>query len=181
MGFTSGAGDDGAMPDEPTQTARLPAVRVLLAEAGLRAREQELDRLRVAKRGDIGRRLRDARGFGEPDGNDEHPATREDETIIDARIAAQDAMLARASIVEHRTRPGVVGIGSVVTVDAVDHGGGARHRIVGSREAQAPGDVSVGSPVGQALQGRRAGETVTVNLPDGRTRRLRVVTVAPPS
>ena len=77
--------------------------------------------------------------------------------------------------------PGVVGIGSVVTVDETDNGAGARYRLVGSHEAQEPGDVSISSPVGQALLGRRASETVTVSLPDGRTRRLRIVSVAPPT
>jgi transcription elongation factor GreA len=166
------------MAYEPTQAAPSPGVRMLLTKVGLRAREQELDQLRAAKRHDIERRLREARGYGEPSGNDEYLATREDEAIVDARIATLDAMLAQASVVEHRTRPGVVGIGSVVTVDDADSGVDARYRLVGSHEVEAPGDVSIGSPVGQALLGCRARETVTVSLPDGRTRRLRIASVA---
>ena len=181
MGFASRRGHDGVMAHEPTQTLPSPSVRILLTEVGFRARERELDQLRAAKRDDIGRRLRDARSYGEPGGNDEYLATREDEAIIDARIATLETTLAQASVVEHRARPGVVGIGSVVTVDDTDNGGGARYRLVGSHEAQEPGDVSISSPVGQALQGRRASETVTVSLPDGRTRRLRIVSVAPPT
>jgi transcription elongation GreA/GreB family factor len=169
MGFASRRGHDGVMAHEPTRTLPSPGVGILLTKVGLRARERELDELRAAKRDDIGRRLRDARGYGEPGGNDEYLATRE------------DAMLAQASIVEHRIRPGVVGIGSVVTLDDTDNGAGARYRLVGSHEAQEPGDVSISSPVGQALLGRRASETVTVSLPDGRARRLRIVSVAPPT
>lgn len=169
------------MAHESTQTRPRPGVGILLTRAGLRAREQELEQLRADKRDDIGRRLREARGFGEPAGNDEYLATREDEAIIDARIAALEAMLARASVVQHRGHPGVVGIGSLVSVDETDSGAGARYRLVGSHEAQARGDVSISSPVGQALVGRRAGETVTVSLPDGRTRGLRIASVAPPT
>ena len=169
------------MAYEPTQAVPSPGPRLLLTDAGLRAREQELDELRAAKRDDIRRRLRDARGYGEPSGNDEYLATREDETIIDVRIATLEAMLAQASVVRERARPGVVGIGSVVTVDDADSGAGARYRLVGSHEAEAPGDVSIGSPVGQALLGRRASETVAVSRPEGRTRRLRIVSVAPPT
>jgi transcription elongation factor GreA len=179
MGFASRTRHDGAMAYESTQTGRLE-VGILLTEVGLRAREEELDQLRAAKRDDIGGRLREARGYGEPGGNDEYLATREDEAIIDARIAALEAMLANASVVQHRGRPGVVGIGSVVIVDDAECGAGARYRLVGSHEAQAPGDVSISSPVGQALLGRRAGETVTVSLPDGRIRSLRIAAVAPP-
>jgi transcription elongation factor GreA len=181
MGFASRRGHDGVMAHEPTRTLPSPGVGILLTKVGLRARERELDELRAAKRDDIGRRLRDARGYGEPGGNDEYLAAREDEAILDARIATLEARLAQASIVEHRIRPGVVGIGSVVTLDDTDNGAGARYRLVGSHEAQEPGDVSISSPVGQALLGRRASETVTVSLPDGRSRRLRIVSVVPPT
>jgi transcription elongation factor GreA len=181
MGFASGRGHDGAMACESTRTVPRPSVGILLTEMGLRAREAELDQLRAAKRDDIGPRLRDARGYGEPGGNDEYLATREDEAIIDARIAALEGMLAQASVVEHQGRPGVVGIGSVAIVNEADSGAGARYRLVGSHEAQAPGDVSIGSPVGQALLGGRVGEIVTVSLPDGRTRQLRIASVVPPT
>jgi transcription elongation GreA/GreB family factor len=181
MGFASDRGHDGAMTYESTQTRPRPSVGILLTRTGLRTREQELDQLRAAKRDDIGRRLREARGYGEPAGNDEYLATREDEAIIDARIAALETMLAQASVVPHRGHPGVVGIGSVVSVDEPNGGASARYRLVGSHEAQAPGDASISSPVGQALLGRRAGDTVTVRLPDGRTRRLRIASVAPPT
>jgi transcription elongation factor GreA len=165
------------MAHESRQARPRPSIGIVLTEAGLRASVQELDQLRAAKRDDIGRRLREARGYGEPGGNDEYLAARADEAIIDARIAALEAALARASVGQ---RPGVVGIGSVVTVDDADSGAGARYRLVGSHGAQAPGDVSITSPVGQALLGRRAGETVTVSPSDGRTRRLRIASVALP-
>jgi transcription elongation factor GreA len=171
----------GVMAYESTQARPRASVGVLLSQAGLRAREQELEQLRAFKRDDFARRLREARGYGEPGGNDEYLATREDEAIVDARIAALQAMLAQASVVEHHGRPGVAGIGSVVTVDETTNGGGARYRLVGSYEAQASGDVSIGSPAGQALLGRRAADTVAVRLPDGRARVLRIASVAPPT
>jgi transcription elongation factor GreA len=171
----------GHMAHQSTHAGPRPSVGITLSQAGLQAREQELDQLRAFKRDDFARRLRDARSYGEPGGNDEYLATREDEAIIDARIAARQAMLAQASVVEHHGRPGVVGLGSVVTVDETSNAAGARYRLVGSHEARAPGDVSIGSPVGQALLGRRAGDTVAVPLPDGRMRGLRIASVAPPT
>jgi transcription elongation factor GreA len=166
------------MSHEPTPTPAPVAAPILVTEAGLRARMDELEELRQAKRSDIGRRLRDARGYGDAGGNDEYLATREDEAIIDARIAALEATLAQASVVEEHTRPGVVGVGSIVTVDDVASGAGARYRLVGSHEARSAGDVSIGSPVGQALLGHRVGDTVVVDLPDGRIRELRLASVA---
>ena len=165
------------MADHTTLTTVPTPVRVLLTEEGRGALLDELDELRAVKCGDIGRRLRDARGYGDAGANDEYLATREDEAILDARIAAIHATLARASIVEEHSRPGVVGIGSIVTVDDTASGAGARYRLVGSHEVRASGDVSIGSPVGQALVGRRSGDTVVVALPDGRTRELRIASV----
>jgi transcription elongation factor GreA len=162
------------MTYNPTPTA----ARVLLTEAGLHARLAELDELRAAKRRDIGRRLREARGYGDAGANDEYLATREDEAVIDARIASLEATLAQAAVVEPHARPGVAGIESIVTVDDAASGAGARFRLVGSHEARAPGDVSIGSPVGQALVGRQSGDTVVVSLPDGRTRTYRIASVA---
>jgi transcription elongation factor GreA len=168
-----------AMSYETTPTPSRIAAPILLTETGLRARMDELDELREAKRSDIRRRLRDARGYGEPGGNDEYLATREDEAILDARIAALEATLAQASVLDERTAPGAIGVGSIVTVDDVNSGAGARYRLVGSHEARAPGDVSIGSPVGQALLGRRVGDTVVVDLPNGGVRELRIASVAP--
>jgi transcription elongation factor GreA len=167
------------MSHETTPTQAPVAAPVLVTEAGLRARMDELDELRQAKRSDIGRRLRDARGYGDRGGNDEYLATREDEAILDARIAALAATLAQASVVEEHARPGFVGVGSTVTVDDVRSGAAARYRLVGSHEARTAGDVSIGSPVGQALLGRRVRDTVVVDLPDGRARQLRIAAVAP--
>jgi transcription elongation factor GreA len=174
----TGAGSIRVMSHTTTPTPAPVAAPILLTEAGLRARKDELVELRQAKRSDIGRRLRDAHGYGDRGGNDEYLATREDEAIIDARIAGLEATLAHASVVEEHRRPGVVGLGSIVTVDDVGSGAGARYRLVGSHEARSPGDVSIGSPVGQALLGRRAGDTVVVDLPDGRSRDLRIASVA---
>ena len=101
-------------------------------------------------------------------------------TEVGLRAREQELDQLRGVKRDGKTRPGVVGIGSVVTVDETDNGGGARYRLVGSHEAQQPGDVSIGSPVGQALLGRGASETVAVSLPDGRVRRLRIVSIAPP-
>jgi transcription elongation factor GreA len=163
---------------ETTPTPAPVGAPILVTEAGLRARMDELEELRQAKLSDIGRRLRDARGYGEPGGNDEYRATREDEAILGARIAALEVTLARASVVEEHAHPGIVGVGSIVTVDDVRSGAGARYRLVGSHEARSVGDVSIGSPVGQALHGRRVGESVVVDLPDGRARELRIASVA---
>jgi transcription elongation factor GreA len=177
MVFKPPAGQSEAMAYETTLTTMPPTGRILLTQAGRRALLAEVEELRAAKRRDIRRRLEDARGYGDAGANDEYLATREDEAIMAARIAALETTLAQASVVEEQARPGVVGIGSVVTVDDVGSGAGARYRLVGSHEARAPGDVSIGSPVGQALLGRRAGDTVAVPLPDGRTRKLRIASV----
>ena len=145
MGFASRTRHDGAMAYESTQTGVRPEVGILLTEVGLRAREEELDQLRAAKRNDIGGRLRDARGYGEPGGNDEYLATREDEAIIDARIAASRGRRARVA----RDR---------------------RRRRVRSRRALSPRRITRGAGPRRRLD-QLTGRPGTAGTPGGRDRR----------
>jgi transcription elongation GreA/GreB family factor len=110
----------------------------------------------------------------------EYLATREDE-VIDGRIGALQTMLTQASVFQRRGPRAVVGVGSVVSVDETNGAAGARYRLVRSHEARAYGDVSISAPVGPALPERGTGETVTLSLPDGLTRRMRIASVAPPT
>jgi transcription elongation factor GreA len=68
---------------------------------------------------------------------------------------------------------------AVVTVEGLNERGPATFEVVGSHQAARPEVISAGSPVGNALTGRAAGETVEVELPHGHQRKLRVVAITP--
>ena len=120
-------------------------------------------------------------GFGSDPRHDGVMAQEATQTRPSPVLLTEVGLRASERELDEMRAAGVVGIGSVVTVDDADNGAGARYRLIGSHEAGAAGDVSVSSPVGQALLGHRASDTVTASLPNGCTRRLRIVSVAPPN
>ncbi len=142
---------------------------------------RELDDLRSRHRGEISRRLRDARDFGSPGDDDDRQAIREDAAFAEARIAQLEHLARFATVLAVEDVDGLAGLGSVVRVaDAM--GGTMEYRLVGRRTADSkPHDVSLASPVGKALTGVRAGDVARVALPSGEIRVLSVLGVVPSS
>ena len=130
---------------------------------GLDARQTELFRLRE-------RRARS--GEGEP--------LLEDELILDARIRSLERVLGRAWVVDPSTlERDVVAIGATVGLEDLDSQTYERYRVVGKHEPLRAGELSAASAIGKALLGRRSGETVAVELPNGSVRRFRVAVGEP--
>lgn len=157
------------------------AIAHVMSEQGLAALEDELAKLRARKAGEVAEQLREARSFGDAAGNDELWAIREDEAILDARIARLEEIIARARIAETGApSSGAAAIGSVVELEDVRTGTTARYRIVAVHDpASAPGitPVSAASPIGRAIIGQSTGARVSVELPRGGARELRLVAV----
>ena len=151
---------------------------VVLTQAEYDQLVEELEALRAAHRAGLAERLRDARGYGVAGDNDDHLAAYEDAAIDEARITQLERVIASATVVEGtRAADGMVGLGSVVEVED-EKGKRSQYEIVGVRDpaAERP-QVTPASPIGQALMGARAGDTVRVLLPNGRTRELTVLSV----
>jgi transcription elongation factor GreA len=148
-----------------------------LTPEAYRKLEFELERVRAERRDHVDR-LRGAREFGEPGANDELMAIREDEAIIEARLARLEHILGRAELVELAVLGDAVAIGSTVTV--LDHNSGRTesYRIDGAHGALDSNLISALSPMGRALIGSTRGAVVRVELPRGRARTLTVLDVA---
>ena len=152
----------------------------LLTVEGAQTIRSEIERLREQKEREMAARLRDARAYGDGGGNDDYLAIKEEEAVLAARIASLEQILRRASVVEDgQLDPGVVAIGSTVTVEDVARLSRVSYRVVGMHERVNGEEVSAGSPIGRALLGRRAGDIVSVALPKGRRREFRVVATEP--
>lgn len=141
---------------------------MLLQERNL---EQDLASLRAEQRA-IPARLRVAREFGDMASNDEHLAIREEEAVLAARIARLEDILSRATGVDQAGDEKSVRIGSTVSVVDVDTRKRLDYVIGSAHGVLSRGTVSALSPVGQALLGRRVGDRVSVQLPNGRRRQL---------
>jgi transcription elongation GreA/GreB family factor len=103
-------------------------------------------------------------------------AVREEQMVVEARIALLEHVIARAAIADPPEPNGIVGIGSTVSLEDVPSGAIKTYRLA-SAHAIGDGTISAASPMGQALIGSRVGAVVSLELPNGRSRSVRVVSV----
>ena len=144
------------------------------------ALEREAAKLLSEKERDIPERLRAARENGDGSSNDEFFAIREEEMVIDARLARLQDILSRARVIDPSEAGSTIAIGSAVLVKDLESGKEMDYLIDSAHAASGPGTVSAVSPVGSALLGRRRGERVTVDLPKGRRLDLQVLAIKSP-
>jgi transcription elongation factor GreA len=144
---------------------------VYLTAEGARKLREELDQLKNVKRPDLAVRLRHAIQQGDLSENADYHAAKEEQGFLEGRIIELERLLRDTVILdESSVDGGAVRLGARVTV--VEQGFSDREvfQIVGKAEANpAQGRISNESPLGQALIGRRIGETVSIAAPGGVT------------
>ena len=158
--------------------ARDESCGMQITAAEFKSHVAELARLHELRDHDLPAQLREMRGLVTSDAAEEVVQLHLDRAQIEARIARIERILRDAHVADGDGDPGVVAVGCAVRVRDTGSGGG-RESTYAITGASSPGGVSAGSPVGSALLGRRAGEIVSVELPDGRVRELEVLEVAP--
>lgn len=142
--------------------------RAILTREGKERLERELEELRTEQRPQVLQRLREAveAAHGDVAHSAEFTEAKREQAFVEGRIAELERVLAEAKLVEAPPVPGVVGPGSTVVV--TNELGEERFTLVGAAEADPrQGRISIESPVGRALLGRRAGEAVEVETPAG--------------
>ena len=150
----------------------------LMTAASLNDLRDELEQMRRRTRLEMAQRLREARAYGGGSNNDDYHAVREEQMVLEARIASLEDTLARAIVLDAEdAAPGVVAIGSSVLIEDLASGALSRYRLASGHRSLGPDTISVASPIGQALIGSVPGTTVTVELPNGRSRSVRLVDV----
>ena len=152
---------------------------VILTPEGLEKLKSEIEHLSTEKRREVAQRIKEAREFGDISENSEYDDAKNEQAMLEARIATLEDKLRSASVIdESELDSKVVRVGSMVTVDDPKRGKSVRYTIVGSTEAD-PNEnkLSNESPVGKALLGHKRGDTVSVSLPNGSARELTVVKI----
>jgi len=151
---------------------------VLLTPEGLDKLKAEIAYLSNEKRREVAERIKEAREFGDISENSEYDDAKNEQAMLEARIATLEEKLRSASVIKaSELDNNVVRVGSVVNVKD-DAGKSLKYTIVGSTEADpAQNRLSNESPVGAALLGRKNGETVKVQLPNGKTRELKITKI----
>jgi len=155
---------------------------VILTPEGLEKLKQEIEYLSGEKRREVAERIKEAREFGDISENSEYDDAKNEQMMLEARIASLEEKLRSATVIDQsELDTNVVRVG--VTVDVQDTEGGKKDTfmIVGSTEADpsaSPKRLSNESPVGKALLGRKKGDTVDVTLPSGKVRQLKIAKIA---
>ncbi len=142
---------------------------------GLKKLQAELEDLRTTKRQEVADRIHAAMEFGDYSENSELEQAKNDQAFLEGRIMTLEQTIKNAVLINESERHDSVAIGSKVTVESDGHK--ENYVIVGSAEASpAEGKISNESPVGRALMGHRAGETVRMSVPAG-TIEMKIVSI----
>ena len=144
---------------------------VQLTEAGLKELEARLDYLKSVRRAEIAEEIKTARGFGDLSENAEYDAARKAQAEMEGEIAEIEAKLRLAKIIHETT----VTCAEIVDGKELDK---KTYTIVGTAEADLKsGRISDESPVGAALIKAQDGQTVNINLPNGKVKIIKVYKV----
>ena len=145
------------------------ANEIVMTKEGYDDLVKELNELKTTRRAEISEKIRVARGFGDLSENSEYDEAKNEQAIVEARILTLENQLKNVKIIEKSdTVKGTVSLGSFVTIRDVEFGDEMTYRIISSVESS--NDMSTitdESPVGKALLGHKAGETVGVTIPSG--------------
>ena len=126
--------------------------------------EKELESLK-GRRGEIADRISEARDYGDLSENAEYDAAREEQGVVETRIAEIEEILQNVEIIKASGKD-QVGLGSTVELTTGEKT--VTYAVVGPVEADPlEGRISNESPIGEALMGKKVGDTVTINTPKG--------------
>ena len=140
---------------------------IYLTSEGLEDLKKELEHLKLEKRPEVISALKDARALGDLSENAEYDAARQEQAIVEGRIAELEVMIENAVIIE-KANTDCVGIGTKVTIEYVDDNDTEEYSIVGSKEADPfLNKISNESPIAQAIIGLKVGDIAHVSSPNG--------------
>ena len=147
----------------------MEAKKSLLTYAGLKKLEDELHDLKVNRRKEVAGKIKEAREQGDLSENAEYDAAKDEQRDIETRIEEIEKILKNVEVVvEDEVDVDKINVGCTVKVYDVEYDEEMEFKIVGSTEANSlEGKISNESPVGRALLGKKAGETVDVETQAG--------------
>ncbi|MBA2241066.1 MAG: transcription elongation factor GreA [Solirubrobacterales bacterium] len=151
----------------------------LITKEGREKLEAEITHLSTVKRREVAGRIKEAREFGDIAENSEYDDAKNDQALLEQRIAQLEERLRRATVVDASDiDTSKVGVGVLVHVKDQDSGDSRKFQIVGSAEASpAEQKLSNESPIGKALLGHKRGDIVSVETPRGASKQLKITKI----
>ena len=143
--------------------------KFLMTYEGVKKLEDELEYLKAVKRKEITEKIKVALGYGDLSEKSEYDEAKNEQAFTEGRILQLENMLKNAEVVDESEIPtDTVSVGSIVKVKDYDFDEEVEYTIVGSAEADPMNfRISNESPVGKGLIGKKVGDVVEVNVPDG--------------
>jgi len=144
--------------------------RVLITPDGWKKLRNELHRLKTVERQEVIKLIEYARSLGDLSENAEYETAKQRQAFIEGRIQEIEDRLGRAEVIdpEKITARDRVVFGLTVTVEDIDSGDIKKYKLVGEDESEPEdGFISVTSPVGSALIGKRVDDEIQVRVPGG--------------
>ena len=140
-----------------------------LSPERLKELQEEMTYLKTVREKEVAELIKEARSFGDLSENSEYDEAKNEQGKLYSRIAELEEILEHAVIVEESADNDTVSIGCHVTVTNLNNGKTMpAMKIVGSQEANAMrGAMSEDSPFGKAVMGKREGDEVKVDAPNG--------------
>ena len=142
---------------------------VILTSQGYKKLSQEIEYLQTEKRREVAERIRIAREFGDIAENAEYDDAKNEQAMLEHRIAQLEERLLSAHVITKKEiSKDSVSVGATVKLRDIQANKTVEYHIVGSTEANpAENKLSNESPVGKAIMGRKKGDTVEVVAPRG--------------
>jgi len=156
------------------------AVReTVLTPAGLEELKAKIEHLRTDRRREVAERIKEAREFGDISENSEYDDAKNEQAMLEKQISDLEDKLRGARVIHKKdVDTAVVSVGVTVHIKDQKTDKSSKFTIVGSAEADpAEFKLSNESPVGKALIGHKRGETITVQVPRGPARKLKITKI----
>ena len=150
-----------------------------MTQEGLEKLKSEIDHLSTTKRREVAERIKEAREFGDIAENSEYDDAKNEQALLEQRIAQLEERLRRATVIDEKDLgTDEVKVGSTVHVKDQKSGSSQKFQIVGSTEANPTEQkLSNESPIGKALLGRKRNDVVSVEVPRGPKRKLKITKI----
>jgi transcription elongation factor GreA len=155
------------------------ARETVLTPQGLEELKAKIRHLQTDRRREVAARIKEAREFGDIAENSEYDDAKNEQAMLEKQIADLEEKLRSARVIDQKkVDTDAVSVGVTVHVKDQKTDKSTKYKIVGSAEANpAEAKLSNESPVGKALIGHKRGETVSVPVPRGPARKLKITKI----
>src|SRR5215218_2258802 len=155
------------------------ARETVVTPEGLEELKAKITHLQTDRRREVAARIKEAREFGDIAENSEYDDAKNEQAMLEKQIADLEEKLRHATVIDKRSvNTDAVGVGVVVHVKDQKTDKSTKYTIVGSAEADpTENKLSNESPVGKALMGHKRGEIVSVPVPRGPARKLKITKI----